>query len=91
MPEITVTALAVLTSWESGNRGPSERGPEGSIDLVDNVSYLRGKHAFKFGFEYVEALFDGNPTDQAEGQIKFKLRGSNSSRVIPNERNNCRW
>jgi hypothetical protein len=55
----------------SGTRGPSERGPEGSMNLVDNVSYLRGKHSFKFGFEYIDAIFDGNPTDQAEGQIKF--------------------
>ena len=56
----------------SGTRGPSERGPEGSLDLVDNISYLHGKHALKFGFEYVDAIFSGNPTDQAEGQIKFK-------------------
>jgi Carboxypeptidase regulatory-like domain/TonB dependent receptor len=71
----------------SGTRGPSERGPEGSLDLVDNISYLRGKHAFKFGFEYVDAIFDGNPTDQAEGQIKFKslqgfLQGAPSGGTI---------
>ena len=54
---------------------------------MDNISYLRGKHSFKFGFEYVEAIFDGNPTDQAEGQIKFKslegfLQGLPSSGLI---------
>jgi hypothetical protein len=70
MPEIQY-GIGSSNFLGSGNRGPSERGPEGSIDLVDNVSYLRGKHAFKFGFEYVDALFDGNPTDQAEGQINF--------------------
>ena len=53
LPEIRM-ALAVTGILGSGTRGPSERGPEGSIDLVDNVSYLRGKHAFKFGFEYVD-------------------------------------
>ena len=42
----------------SGTRGPSQRGPEGSANFVDNVSYLRGKHAFKFGFEYVDVIFD---------------------------------
>lgn len=71
----------------SGNRGPSERGPEGSINLVDNVSYLHGKHAFKFGFEYLRAIFDGNPTDQAEGQINFRsveqfLQGSPNNGTI---------
>ena len=70
MPEIQY-GIGSSNFLGSGNRGPSERGPEGSVDLVDSVSYLRGKHAFKFGFEYLRAIFDGNPTDQAEGQINF--------------------
>ena len=69
LPNITFSGFTGFLG--SGTRGPSERGPEGNIDLVDNVSYLHGKHAFKFGFEYVDILFDQNPTDQAEGQIKF--------------------
>ncbi len=64
-------ALGSTNFLGSGARGPSERGPEGSIDVVDNVSYLRGKHAFRFGFEFVDAIFSGNPTDQAEGEVKF--------------------
>ena len=69
LPNLTFSGFTGFLG--SGTRGPSERGPEGNIDLVDNVSYLHGKHAFKFGFEYVDILFDQNPTDQAEGQIKF--------------------
>ncbi len=70
LPEITFSAFTGILG--SGTRGHSQRGPEGNIDLVDNVSYLHGKHAFKFGFEYVDILFDGVPSDQAEGMIKFK-------------------
>ncbi len=56
--------------------GASERGPEGNEDLVDNVSYLHGKHAFKFGFEYVHIIDDegrrGNIGGALEeGSIKF--------------------
>ena len=69
MPEITFGGFNGILG--SGTRGPSERGPEGSVDLVDNVSYLHGKHAFKFGFEFVDILYDGNPTDQSEGMIAF--------------------
>ena len=69
LPEMTFTGFTGILG--SGNRGPSTRGPEGSANLVDNVSYLHGKHSFKFGFEYVDAIYDGIASDQAEGMIKF--------------------
>ncbi len=47
------------------------RGPEGSIDLVEHLSYLRGKHAFKFGFEYLDAIFDGDTYNQGNGDLSF--------------------
>ena len=50
---------------------------------MDNVSYLHGKHSFKFGFEYVDILFDQNPTDQAEGMIKVQERGEFPPGKIP--------
>lgn len=70
LPEITCNCITGVLG--SGTRGPSERGPEGSANLVDNVSYLHGKHSFKFGFEYVDIIYDGVASDQAEGQIKFR-------------------
>ena len=39
-----------------GGNSAGVRGPEGEVNLVDNVSYLRGKHSFKFGFEYVDIV-----------------------------------
>ena len=53
-----------------GNR-TSTRGPEGDIDLVESVSYLRGKHSFKFGFEYLDILFDGSTYSETQGQTTF--------------------
>ena len=63
-------------SLGAGTRGGSTvRGPEGNEDLVDNVSYLRGKHAFKFGFEYIDIIDDqglqGNSSVLEQGSIKF--------------------
>ncbi len=66
-PEIQITPFSFLGS---GNK-TSVRGPEGSIDLVEHLSYLRGKHAFKFGFEYLDAIFDGNTYNQGNGDLVF--------------------
>ena len=53
-----------------GNR-TGTRGPEGDVDLVESVSYLRGKHSFKFGFEYLDIVFDGTSFSQAQGNVTF--------------------
>jgi len=54
----------------SGNR-QSVVGPEGDFSLLESVSYLRGKHAFKFGFDYVDIIFDGSTYDQSQGMLDF--------------------
>jgi Carboxypeptidase regulatory-like domain/TonB dependent receptor len=54
----------------SGNR-QSVVGPEGDFSLLESVSYLRGKHAFKFGFDYVDIVFDGSTYDQSQGMLDF--------------------
>jgi hypothetical protein len=63
------------------------RGPEGNASFVDTVSYLRGKHAFKFGFDFVDVVYDNNAYNRANGQIKFKdlqsfLKGTPKSGTI---------
>lgn len=59
----------------AGINGATQRGPEGNLDFVDNVSYLRGKHAFRFGFEYVDILYDqgqgGNIRTPGQGGVTF--------------------
>ena len=49
----------------------SIRGPEGDADFVEGVSYLRGKHALKFGFEYVDVILDGDTYSGAQGAVTF--------------------
>ena len=54
-----------------GGGRTSRRGPTGGVDLVESVSYLRGKHAFKFGFEYLDQIFDGIAYSGAQGAATF--------------------
>jgi len=54
-----------------GGGRTSRRGPTGGVDLVETVSYLRGKHAFKFGFEYLDQIFDGIAYSGAQGAATF--------------------
>jgi hypothetical protein len=68
LPEIDITGF---TGYLGAGKRTGVRGPEGSIDFVDNVSYLRGKHAFKFGFEFLESVYDNNNYNQANGRVQF--------------------
>jgi hypothetical protein len=81
IPQITFTAFTGYLGV--GTDGLSTRGPEGNYNLVDNVSFLHGKHSFKFGFEYSDILFDqknaGNILDNQSGLIKFAGLGSASA------------
>jgi len=62
-----------LSTMELG-AGPrsSIRGPEGDADFIESVSYLRGKHTFKVGFEYVDVVLDGNTYSGAQGVTVFQ-------------------
>lgn len=59
----------------AGARGPGVTGPEGNIDFVDNVSYLHGKHSFKFGAEFVDIIYDqgldGQASTPSQGVVTF--------------------
>ena len=54
-----------------GSSRTTRRGPQGDVDLVESVSYLRGRHAFKFGFEYLDMLYDGDSFTGAQGVATF--------------------
>ena len=47
------------------------RGPAGTIDTVDHVSLLRGKHSFKFGFEFLDEIGTNNAFSRAAGKVAF--------------------
>jgi hypothetical protein len=45
--------------------------PDGVYQFVDHVSYLRGKHAFKFGAEIMANKHSGTLTQSAKGVLGF--------------------
>ena len=51
---------------------PKIVGPDGVIELLDHVSVLKGKHAFKFGGEFISNMSTTNETANAKGQIRFR-------------------
>ncbi len=69
LPEIQIGGFS---GYLGAGHHTSARGPEGEVDFVDNVSYLRGKHALKFGFEYMLSVADNDTYNSASGQLKFK-------------------
>ena len=76
LPQI---ALSDFTGNLGGGQRTSVRGPEGSVNVLDQVSWLHGKHAFKFGFDFLDIIFDGDSYNQAEGMVSFKTSGTTSS------------
>ncbi len=69
-PYIQISSLPTM-ELGAGPRS-SIRGPEGDVDLIESVSYLHGKHAFKFGFEYVDVILDGDTYTGAQGAATFQ-------------------
>ena len=60
-----------FSGYLGAGKRTSIQGPAGTVDIVDNVSRVFGKHAFKFGFEFVDSIFDGNTYNQANGFVRF--------------------
>ncbi len=73
MPTITITGFTGQLGV--GVNEPTVRGPEGNWSIIDTVSYLRGKHSFKFGVEFINVLWDegigGNIQTQYAGAATF--------------------
>ncbi len=51
---------------------PQITAPNPYFDFQDNVSYLKGKHTFKFGGEFAHIEADNNTPDYGRGRINFK-------------------
>jgi hypothetical protein len=58
-------------NMQLGGGWPKIVGPDGVYQFVDHASYLRGKHAFKFGAEIMENKHSGTITHSAKGFIGF--------------------
>jgi Carboxypeptidase regulatory-like domain/TonB dependent receptor len=69
MPKLRIKTF---TGFLGQGQREGNRGPEGTADIVDHVSHLHGKHAFKFGFEFLYGIADNNPYNFGNGAINFK-------------------
>jgi hypothetical protein len=58
--------------FELGASWPKTVGPDGVLQLADSVSYLHGKHAFKFGGEILMNTSTSNVTANTKGPVQFK-------------------
>jgi hypothetical protein len=58
-------------SFRLGGNWPKHVGPDGSLQILDHVSVLRGKHAFKFGGEIIHNSADPYITQNGKGNIRF--------------------
>ncbi len=60
-----------LSGFRLGAMWPKVLGPEGVLQVVDHYSILHGKHAFKFGGEFISNAFTGTITTDAKGSVRF--------------------
>ena len=68
LPQITIQggfSFVMGASW------PKTVGPDGTLQLTDHVSYLRGNHAFKFGVDVLDLRSTNNVTANTKGPLRF--------------------
>jgi hypothetical protein len=72
MPCINVSGIFPSSSTGLGECGKNGiRGPQYQLDFTDKVSYLHGKHSFKWGYEQVFVHFDDGSTASLNGTVAF--------------------
>jgi hypothetical protein len=69
-PLIQINQLNGAT-FKLGGNWPKYNGPDGSLQILEHASILRGKHAFKFGGEFIRDTSNPFVTMNAKGLIKF--------------------
>ena len=88
-PQIKITGFS---GYLGEGKTVGHRGPEGTVDVRDDVSFLHGQHAFKFGVEYMQEVQGDQQYNTGNGNINFSslqnfLAGTvkNGSIAISNE------
>jgi hypothetical protein len=86
-PAITITGYAATGCCSSF---PKIQGPDWTTQFVDNLSYIRGRHTFKFGYEMRYVLYNGGTYGGTRGSLTFStlenfLTGTVASSPLPAE------
>jgi len=71
LPRINVFPFYIFPQELGGFNWPKVQGPDTRVQFVDHLSYIRGKHALKFGGELHRDAFSGGAYGGARGRIKF--------------------
>jgi hypothetical protein len=67
-PAANGTAFGLFGTWH--NR-PQNISPNPYWDVIDDISYLVGKHSLKFGGEFTHIEADSNIPDYGRGRVNF--------------------
>jgi hypothetical protein len=67
-PSITIAPFSVTGCC---NTFPKIQGPDWTTQLIDNVSYIRGRHSFKFGGEERRLVYSGGTYTGTRGSFSF--------------------
>lgn len=67
-PQIQITGFS---GYLGEGKTVGHRGPEGTVDVRDDVSFLHGQHAFKFGVEFMQQIQGDQQYNTGNGNIKF--------------------
>jgi len=70
-PLIRINPFSLLT-FRLGGNWPKITGPDGSLQISEHVSVLKGNHAFKFGGEIINNQAAPFITQNGKGSIRFK-------------------
>ena len=82
-PSFTASRYQHSGIHPAGGNWPKIVGPNQNIEILDHISYLHGKHAFKFGGEYSYVETTSGATSNAKGWLNFKKAGGNTlSRIF---------
>ena len=68
---LPVISVSGFTQMGGSVQWPNIRGPNWNYDFTDRISYLRGKHAFKFGGELLNARVSGGSYSSGRGRFNF--------------------
>ena len=70
-------------TFELGNSWPKTVGPDGVWQVSDSVSWLKGKHAIKFGFDVLINQSTNNVTANTKGPMRFTSSLDANGNTIP--------
>ncbi len=75
---IPSVALTNYSGFGDNSDGPYQNS-NNTLQFIDNVSWVKGKHSFKFGFEYDRQNFNQFGNQYSRGQYSFSPNATQSA------------